>query len=1013
MPITIEVHGDYFITEKKGYTLELASFTKKIITHGFYKEIHFEGCYFYTVDQKGRKTLFNLEQDTMAHGFRNVFFVHNAIILQKARTAAILNCSGEILVENARELNYTLPQQIIGFDADTKHHFSLFNSGGELVLNYEKFITFWSNYALYTNSKEEIVIRDSNNNMALRTQYNYFTRQGPLLLLGEKELNYSVFNTSLTQIIDGGLDYVGRTDHPAWFIYRKDNKYGLVAEAAALLPAEYQYIKINNDLVYAYKENSLTIFNIVNNRASEEERFDNFISVNAFSNLPPLQDERNTRNTGLTREEWFQGIVTVGDPEVELNRWGMRNPKDTNDVYVAPKYVHLRRYDNRFDICNIRRGQLNNYIYSGFLFDVYDSELKKKINEVPFYNIRAFSRDNQRIFMTKTSTGFHLYNDTFQLSHRNIAYIDGNWNARNYRYCTYGNGPTIGKYDESNKWAISMMNWVRTFNNFILPQNISLTPKEREEYLRLVEENFVEFKGGKWGYMDFSGNKLFDEEFDYVEPLTTSMAKVYRDGKQGAVNGSQIIVPPNYHNLQFIELDEDTLIRVMSGNTYSKTFINRYGDTQDFPHQIIAHSKWNNGKKVVTFKEKNKYGLLDLHGNVIYSANSSMEPIVKEDYILVKERKTVVLDFKGNSLVAPAYSRILAFNGALDVHKLKGKLGVGTSDGEEILPAEFQNISLKDKVIIAKKGALSEVYDYHGTKLSNDKWTYADYHDEKGIWVYVKKGKKFIYCPTTNQRTKLKIGDNSPRFCGDFLCITEKAKSKNLYPISGEPTPLLEQSYTDITHYRDGLFHIFHGKKKGMANSEGTVLLAPNYRRIEEIYPGVFAGVYKQIITAVNEKGDTLFERRCTDFDKCTNGWLCVKSEEGAVYYDSTFTDVFGTIFDDAKCFLLGAAPVKADGFWTIINEENEQLFEPSYRDISVLSKDLFVAESKAVYGIYSKTGNVVAEAKYERAYKIDNNTMKVIHNGEIGYVNKFGEWIHNPFNETADSSREITTLQD
>lgn len=127
---------------------------------------------------------------------------------------------------------------------------------------------------------------------------------------------------------------------------------------------------------------------------------------------------------------------------------------------------------------------------------------------------------------------------------------------------------------------------------------------------------------------------------------------------------------------------------------------------------------------VAYFSIGEEYGLIDRQGNVVLeltdcdSISSFQEGLA---YFSVDGRYGY-MDKSGNVVIEPVYDDAGYFCGGLAVVMKGGFVGVIGKDGGEVLPLEYEDITLEDACIIARKEGRFYFFDRDGREVSSGDW---------------------------------------------------------------------------------------------------------------------------------------------------------------------------------------------------------------------------------------------------------------------------------------------------
>ena len=251
-----------------------------------------------------------------------------------------------------------------------------------------------------------------------------------------------------------------------------------------------------------------------------------------------------------------------------------------------------------------------------------------------------------------------------------------------------------------------------------------------ENNVLLVEKN------GKYGLINFSGDKLLDTNFDKIETLKgvkDSLITV-QDGKKGLVNcaGKQIL-ENQYEEIQ--SLGKDTQAYIIKEN-------NQYGvyDILDCKYSEI---KPLNNKEFFCVKEGNTYKVINQEGEKVFSEKfDSIKSI--QDNIVVYEynKKYSAYDIENKKKLKESYQELIYTANGLFIAKTDSVYGIVDMDSTTKVKQNYTNINYyKDANIYELQEKNSTV----NTILNNNLEEIA-----KGIINEVNSNKNYIRIWTEN-----------------------------------------------------------------------------------------------------------------------------------------------------------------------------------------------------------------------------------------------------------------------
>ena len=430
-------------------------------------------------------------------------------------------------------------------------------------------------------------------------------------------------------------------------------------------------------------------------------------------------------------------------------------------------------------------------------------------------------------------------------------------------------------------------------------------------------------------------------------------------------------------------------------------------------------------KTVLTYKENDKMGLINLEGDKltkpIYEEISGLP--YKEGELLVKEEgKYGVINIKGNELIKPEYDQINTDNYS-DENGYKNSgyiVGIKTEEGlrygyidvkgKEILPTQYNEISrivdIKDDNNIYLIAANNGQYGMFKNKaqIINNEYQSITYNSSDNT-LTIEKTKKFgvanldgqIIIPV--QYTQI---DNT----GKYIYAENTDGVKNVYQKDGTEVDvdsniaILETSNENYDIKIDNT----NGTVYSIIDKNETQITEQNYTYLEYLYDNYFiasTGNGKlRVITPQEEqkielKYDSLEKLQNTDFITTT-----ITQDKTTQLYDKNLNKL---------CELANANIEVKENYIKIYNETETKYFNLDGKETSnkeILTNNTIFATSKdGKWGFVDKAGNVVVDYIYDKATDVD----------EYGYagIKKDGKWgvIDNTGNIVLEPTYEFDSL--
>ena len=168
----------------------------------------------------------------------------------------------------------------------------------------------------------------------------------------------------------------------------------------------------------------------------------------------------------------------------------------------------------------------------------------------------------------------------------------------------------------------------------------------------------------------------------------------------------------------------------------------------------------------------------------------------------------------------------------------------------------------------------------------------------------------------------------------------------------------------------------------GLRNVKDQQIVPIRYRNLVEVFDNVLAGISSDRLKVFDLQGNVLFERNASIVLKSENNCFLVKDKKGASFYDSNMKNIFFRSYENATSFKNGFASVQIDGFWTVINQFGDEMFQPCYGSIVPIGENIFYAKNRYLTGLFDTYGNEVLPVKYDEIIAISDKILRVIDDG-------------------------------
>jgi hypothetical protein len=149
----------------------------------------------------------------------------------------------------------------------------------------------------------------------------------------------------------------------------------------------------------------------------------------------------------------------------------------------------------------------------------------------------------------------------------------------------------------------------------------------------------------------------------------------------------------------------------------------------------------------------------------------------------------------------------------------------------------------------------------------------------------------------------------------------------------------------------------------------------------------------------VDESGAFVIPPKFDEARGFSEGLAAVRLRDKWGYADKSGAIVIPPQFGWAYGFAEGMGGVKFESKYGFINHQGKFVVQPVFQDVREFSEGLAAVEKDSKWGYIDKEGNVVVEPRFENnALPFRRGIAQVrLWGGEIGYINKSGEYVWKP----------------
>lgn len=330
--------------------------------------------------------------------------------------------------------------------------------------------------------------------------------------------------------------------------------------------------------------------------------------------------------------------------------------------------------------------------------------------------------------------------------------------------------------------------------------------------------------------------------------------------------------------------------------------------------------------------------------------------------------------------------------------KKNGKYGLIDLNGKELLPAEYEDITvlegISNSIIIKKGGKIGLVNDNGSimiepqyTDIKNLGKTYKD-----GYITINQEGKYGVISTTKKQILENKYDEIAQVYLNEYYLVTEGGQQK---VIDSKGTAIIQDGFNEIKSATSNGIIFVKDNLYGEIDKTGKITIEAKYQELKEAANGIYIAKQndKYGIIDQNQIEKIPFEYAGITYNEKANLFLAEDEQYNTSIIDNNFE-------------------VKLTGILSEINEEKSYIRirengEYKYYDFKCKEKSnteilkentLFLSKKDGKYGYVDKKGNVVIDYIYDDGTEQNEyGFVAVKKNGLWGAINNKGEVIIEP----------------
>lgn len=513
------------------------------------------------------------------------------------------------------------------------------------------------------------------------------------------------------------------------------------------------------------------------------------------------------------------------------------------------------------------------------------------------------------------------------------------------------------------------------------------------------------------------GKKYEIEKIDNYEYFTLKV-----DNKYGVINkeGKQIInteytnvIIPNPQKSVFICYTNDST-KVLNQN--GEEIFTEFKSIEPIKLKNIASSLMYE-KSVLTYKENEKFGLINLEGKkltkAIYEKIEGL-PYKEGELLVQKEGKYGVINLKGKELIKPQYDQVNVDGYSNDENGYKNagyivgnkteegyRYGYIDINGKMLLELEYNEIQRitevkeNDIYLISAKNGQYGLFKNKEQVIGNEYQSIT--YNQTDETLILQKTKKF---GVANLDGKIIIPVEYKQIdsIGMYIYATNENGKENVYTKEG--TEIQADSNIAILETSNENFKIkidnTNGTVYSIIDKNDNTITKQNYSYIEYLSDDNFIVSLEGKLGVINSNNEIKIDIKYDSIEKLQNTdfiTTTLAKDKTTQIYDKNINKL---------CDLPNANIVIEKEYIKIYNDEVTKYFSLSGKEISnkeaLKGNKIFATSNNGKWGFVDSNGNILLDYQYEKATDLNEYGFAGIKlDGKWGVVNSEGKVILEP----------------
>lgn len=546
-----------------------------------------------------------------------------------------------------------------------------------------------------------------------------------------------------------------------------------------------------------------------------------------------------------------------------------------------------------------------------------------------------------------------------------------------------------GKWEFSND-GTNRTSWAQFAEAYAI---VNDGPFRNASESRAAGNHVISHVGGKWGFIDADGKILVPAQYESYQASQDGTCLVRLDKKWGMIDTTgKVLMPFAYDMVNYISLGGNTMVQTQMNTTQMGCMDTLGNIVVPIQYRKIIHL----GNGFIGVSTNGKWGVSRSNGAVITEEKYLEISPFTNGYAAVRTgRKWGIIDSTGAEITSPVYDAVATFSEGMCGVKQSLYWGFVNTSGTLVVPCNYTGAGsfLRNAAPVRTRTGWALI-NKEGKEITKPNFSLIEQVGTAPVFSFRKDGatgllstEGKVILPAKYAKVK-DIGMNRIAFLEGLR-----------WGIMDTLGVVLERAIFDkVGVFSEGMCPVALGSTWGYIGENGRYRIKPVFRTAAPFGDGL-----AYVVTFSDGSGfiDTLGKMQ---FSVTGNiGTTPFHENKTAVRWKHNYSKYsvytrFGHRltrdgFAEVLPFYHGAAPVKSDGKWGLINFSGRFIVMPYYSNMTVFKAGISIVQTNATYGLHTLDGKQVLAPEYD-AIRNTGTLLRIQSDNKVGYLSRTGKVI-------------------